>query len=463
MAGRNLKGRIPIFLFLIILVIGILLRLYQIDYNFDGDEIFSTKAASGSFSHIMEVSLQDRPHPPLHNILLFFWIKVFGSSEVSVRMLSVLASLLFLLVLYRLALLLMPKWPALFVLSICSLSPFFIYYGQQARPYSLASLFAVLSVYLLLKIQKDTSTRNAVLYFFSCTALVYTQYMGMFIVLPQLAVTIFSKMSNKKKVLFYGCAGMFSIMFWVIFCSISEPITKGVERVAWIDKPNLLSFASLYISPFGFSPIKGTTKLLIGLMVIILGSVVIKYRNVEPKHVIFLIVLALFGPLVAFVVSHYAPVSVWAPRQLIGPIIFFVCLIGLALALFRGWLRTLLGLVLIAWCILNVPNAFPKNSKPPWRMIAGLISQKQHNQKIAVQEPWVGEPLSYYLNKDIYYLNNSENSLGREGQFVFVCRPFACDKLNEVQSKYKVIETETISWGRYREKTINVQFVGNEK
>jgi uncharacterized membrane protein len=127
MSGKSFKVYLPLFLFLLILIIGILLRLYQIDYNFDGDEIFSTKAASGSFSNMIEASIKDRPHPPLHNILLFFWIKVFGSSEVSVRMLSVLASLLFLLVLYRLALLLMPIWPALFVLSIGSLSPFFIY------------------------------------------------------------------------------------------------------------------------------------------------------------------------------------------------------------------------------------------------------------------------------------------------------------------------------------------------
>jgi hypothetical protein len=283
-----------------------------------------------------------------------------------------------------------------------------------------------------------------------------------FIILPQLGAVIFSKIPNKKKVLSYGCAGMLSIIFWIALCSVNEPITMGIERVAWIDKPDLFSFATLYISPFGFSPIKGGTKLLIGLIAVILSSIVIKYRSVNREKVVLFGALALFGPLAVYLVSLYGPVSVWASRQLIGPIVFFVCLLGLALALFRGWLRTLLGLILVAWCILNVPNAFPENSKPPWRIIAGLISQKQHNQKIVVQEPWVGEPLSYYLNKDVYYLNNSENSLGREGQFVFVCRPFACDKLNEIQSKHKILETETIHWGRHREKTINVHFVGNE-
>jgi hypothetical protein len=458
MARKNLRVYLPLFLFLLILTSGILLRLYQIDYNFDGDEIFSVRAASGSFSHMIGVSIKDRPHPPLHNILLFLWIKVWGNSEASARVLSVLASLFFLLVLYRLALLLMPIGSALFVLSICSLSPFFIYFGQQARPYSLTCLFAAISVFLLLKIQKKPSTKNAVLYFSSCTALVYTQYMGMFIVLPQLAAVFFSKIPSKKKILFYGCAGMLSIIFWIALCSINEPIMKGIERVAWIDKPNFFAFVSLYISPFGFSPIEGTTKLLIGLVAIILSSIVIKHCNVDKKNIIFFGILALFGPLVAFFASQYGPVSVWAPRQLIGPIIFFVCLIGIALALFRGWMRILLGLVLIAWCILNVPNAFPENSKPPWRFVASLIAQKYQDQNIVVQERWMGEPLRYYLNKDVHYLNNFKNGFDRAEQFVFVCRPRVCDKLSEIQSKYKILDKETINskGGEYR--TIYIYF-----
>ena len=463
MTGRSLRVQVPLFLLLLILISGILLRLYQINYDFDGDEIFSVKEASGSFSHMIELSTKDRPHPPLHNVLLFLWIKLWGSSEVSARMLSVLASLLFLLVLYKLALLLMPIWSALFVLSIFSFSPFFIYYGQQARPYSMTCLFAVLSVYLLMRTRADPSTKNAVFYFSSCTALVYTQYMGVFIVLPQLGAVIFSKIPSKKKVLSYGCAGMLSIIFWILLCTINEPITKGVERVAWIDKPSLFSFVSLFISPFGFSLIEGTTKLLTVLIVIILSSIVIKHHSVDQNNVIFLGALALLGPLAVFLGSHYGPVSVWAPRQMIGPIIFFVCLVGLALALFRGWMRTLLGLALIAWCILNVPNGFPENSKPPWRFIAGLIAQKYQDQKIVVQEPWVGEPLSHYLNKDIHYLNNLTNYLDKKKQFIFVCRPFASDKLNEIQSKYEVIETETINWGRNREKAINIHFVRNKR
>jgi uncharacterized membrane protein len=373
MGERLFRVELSLF-FWCIVIGGILLRLYQINYNLDGDEIFSVKATSNSFSHMMEVSIQDRPHPPLHNILLFFWIKVFGSSEVSVRMLSVLASFFFLLILYRLALLLMPKWSALFVLSICSFSSFFVYYGQQARPYSLACLFTILSVYLLFKNQIKSSTVNVVLYFFSCAALVYTQYIGVLILLPQLVAVVFLKTPEQRRLLFYGLAGTLSIVFWILFCSINAPITKGIiERVAWIEKPTVFNFVGLYIvAPFslsGFSSIKSTIKVLVPLIALIIALImsfmIIKHQDVNRRNIILLSALALFGPVVALTVSHYGPVSIWAPRQMIGSIIFFVYLIGLALALFRGWLRILLGLTLVVWCILNVPNAFPENSKPP--------------------------------------------------------------------------------------------------
>lgn len=89
---------------LLIIFLGVFLRLYQISYSLDGDEIFSVQTATGSFSHVIEASIQDRPHPPLHNILLYLWINAFGNSEISVRLLSVLASAVFLVVLYRLSL-----------------------------------------------------------------------------------------------------------------------------------------------------------------------------------------------------------------------------------------------------------------------------------------------------------------------------------------------------------------------
>ena len=60
---------------LLVVAVGLAVRIHKVHYNFDGDEIFSVELASKQFSQVILGSLQDRPHPPLHNILLHLWIK----------------------------------------------------------------------------------------------------------------------------------------------------------------------------------------------------------------------------------------------------------------------------------------------------------------------------------------------------------------------------------------------------
>jgi mannosyltransferase len=88
----RLKIGLEIILLIIIIAVGLAARFHEVCYNLDGDEIFSVELASKSFGEVISRSLQDTPHPPLHNILLHLWIKVFGASEASVRALSVLFS-----------------------------------------------------------------------------------------------------------------------------------------------------------------------------------------------------------------------------------------------------------------------------------------------------------------------------------------------------------------------------------
>src|SRR5437667_12604248 len=65
----------------IVVVLGLAVRFHEVHYNLDGDEIFSVELASKQFVEVISLSLQDRPHPPLHNVFLHLWIKGFGASE----------------------------------------------------------------------------------------------------------------------------------------------------------------------------------------------------------------------------------------------------------------------------------------------------------------------------------------------------------------------------------------------
>jgi uncharacterized membrane protein len=450
---QNIKLELPRVFFLIIITTAILLRVYNIGYNLDGDEVGSVSASSSTFSHMVERAAEDRSHPPLHPALLFIWIKFLGNSEVSVRIFSIAVSFLFLIIVYRLALLLMPVWAALFVLTLYSLSPFFIYYGQQARPYSLLSFLSAISFYLLLKYQNKPSTIKAVWYSFTCVALLYTSYLSVFILIPQFIYVAFFNKQGGKKLVFCGAIGASSILYWIFSSSLLQNVGRLEEKIYWLAKPNFISFLNIYIEPFGWSPFPGASKWLFCIISLILISLIINWQVINRRNVILLTALAFFGPIVIFILSVYGRFSIWASRQMIGEIIFYILLLGLALSTLPKRPRIILGMILISWCTINIHNEFPENAKPPWRYMANLISAKYTDYYIIVQDGGIKDPLQYYMKKEVNYF--SPESLKTQGKVIFVCYPDRCDRLKEISLSHKIIDKKVVSWSRYERISTN--------
>jgi len=447
---------------LLIILLAVLLRLYQIDYNLDGDEIASVHISTGSFSHVIDLTIQDRVHPPLYYILLAFWIKLFGSSEVSVRALSVLISVIFLVVLYRLVLRFTDDNTALFVVLICSLSPYFVFYGEQARPYSLIACFSTLSFYFLLKhFEQPDRKQWRILYGLSCMGLIYSQYMGVLILLPEFAAIFISKVRNKYKLLSYGLAGMLSIVVW--FEVMARTLTpayllkndKGQTGLDWILKPVLIDIPAFYVDIFGRLPIKGNLRLsLVALLLLVaaflVASIVIRHSSVDLRLALTLIALSSFAPVAAWLISRYGPKSIWASRQLIGSAVFFICLIGMGMTvgLRRRWVGVVLGSMLAMWCVFTVPGAFPQHSRPPWRSMARTLGDRARGEDVFGEEPWTVVPLRYYSrDNSVYDLSDYENQPDTADRIVFVCRPTRCEKLGKFTNVYRIRDKEVMSFG----------------
>src|ERR1700756_4617355 len=90
-------------------------------------------------------------HPPFYYLLLSFWIRAFGDGEFQVRFLSAILGILTIPLLYLIVKNLLGDSPALVSALILSLSPFHIYYSQEARMYSLLTFFVLLSIFFMVK------------------------------------------------------------------------------------------------------------------------------------------------------------------------------------------------------------------------------------------------------------------------------------------------------------------------
>ncbi|QKD82573.1 hypothetical protein HPC62_10580 [Thermoleptolyngbya sichuanensis A183] len=92
-------------------------------------------------TQVLRALAQSPEHAPLYFLLAHGWTKLWGSSIVAVRSLSVLFSLISLALIGRLASQLFNSATAGAIATmLLALSPFFVSYAQEARPYSLWSV-----------------------------------------------------------------------------------------------------------------------------------------------------------------------------------------------------------------------------------------------------------------------------------------------------------------------------------
>jgi len=135
-----MKQRAPI---LIIVLLGLSLRLYHLGYH----DLWYDEAKSISIADSFLIR-------PFFYAVLYFWTKIFGLSEFSVRFPALIFSTLSIPSLYALGKKLFNPKVAIIAAAIMALSPFQIWYGQEARHYSAGLFFSITSTYSLIMLMK---------------------------------------------------------------------------------------------------------------------------------------------------------------------------------------------------------------------------------------------------------------------------------------------------------------------
>ena len=180
----NILFRIKIGI-LIILFVGFFVRVYHLGTPSLGmDEGYSVKLAQMSLSQLVAETSAD-VHPPLYYILLHYWIPFLGSSEFSVRFMSVIFAVLAILMIYKVGTLIYDKDVGLLSALILAFSIYHIHYSQEARMYSQAVLFTLVSMFYMIKHKREGKLIFAGGYIISAVCLIYSHVYGWFILAAQ--------------------------------------------------------------------------------------------------------------------------------------------------------------------------------------------------------------------------------------------------------------------------------------
>ena len=130
----------------VIFLSGAWLRLTLLDrQSLWFDEADVVVRAQRSLGTVLRTFVQPGENGPLYNLLLHFWIKIFGPSETSVRLPSAIAGLLSIPVIYAVGWRTLGRRVGLFAAGLLAISPYHVWYSQEAKMYSIAVLLTLLS------------------------------------------------------------------------------------------------------------------------------------------------------------------------------------------------------------------------------------------------------------------------------------------------------------------------------
>ncbi len=187
---------------ILIFALGVALRFIDLgSADLWRDEAFSVRAANQNFSGMIEAIGNDTA-PPLHTIIIHYWMKIFGTGEFSVRFPSFIAGSLTLLFAYLIIKETFKHKNAVLMSSfLVATSPVLIWYSQEARAYALFILMTVASLYYSIRLRSTERIQIKQLLFFILftTVGLYTHNLFMFVAFVNflLIITKFVKYKSK--------------------------------------------------------------------------------------------------------------------------------------------------------------------------------------------------------------------------------------------------------------------------
>src|SRR3989338_6065069 len=274
------------FWLLIILSLSLWIRLVGIHQSLWLDEAIEWCAVTTfSLKQLLFGYMGGDFNPPGHHLLLWFWVRIFGDSEIALRFPSVLFGIGIVYITYKIAKLILGKQDGLIDVSglplkishvsaiFAAFSGLLIYYSQEARMYSMATFFTAGAFYFLIKNESDGKKFGINYLFFSVffTIGLYSHYL-VWLLLPLMFIT-------GKKYIFPA----FTLMPWLpmlfkqiisglsaagnpIWAQLSKTSVKNVllvaikfvtGRIPFPDSGGLLAITVIFVIAFWFLAING--------------------------------------------------------------------------------------------------------------------------------------------------------------------------------------------------------------
>lgn len=462
----------------LILLAALILRLINLNQSLWLDEAISVVYSQkyGLWDFLSVYSLGDF-HPPLYFGILWIWTRVFGTSEIAVRIPSVTFGVLTVWITYFIGKNLFSeqgspkgKKTGLAAAAILAFNPLHVYYSQEARMYSLAAFAVTFSFWAFINLLKGKKYFPWV-YSLSVLLILYSDYLVYLILVAQFAYVAWFERKSLKRFLLAGIAGG---IFWLpwLFIFPSQLKTGQAASIAVPGWANVVGGASskelgLLVAKSIIGRVSFANKYLYAAIVApilcLYGFIVYKALRNLSKEVKLLLVWVLVPVLLAFLISLYIPIFSYFRMIFILPGISLILATGI-LKFSEGNNRLLLGTVIsFSLIFLLMYYVNPKYQREDWK---GAISFAEEGNKTALfEDANIPAPAIYYgcdkncvpglknfPAKDKSDLSNFETEL--------TSKVYLFDYLVEISDSQRFLQRKLEDSGYVNTQTINFNGVG---
>jgi uncharacterized membrane protein len=403
-----------------ILVLGFFLRIYGLDSeSLWLDEGHSIDLARLEPSQMLETLSKD-VHAPLYFLILHYWINLFGEAEFTLRFLSVIFGFFAIFMMYKVGSLIYDKRTGILSSLTLALSPFHIYFSQEARPYALVALLTLLSMYFFIKILEKRTIWNSIGYIVASILLMYTHVFGLFIIISQnifiASSYLFSKKPLKpglKEWILYQAILIVLFIPWIGILAAQALNIQNPDYVTfWIRVPTPLSVFMSFVeySGWGFIPFlflwiylsikKPKTSFYLKLKSIY--NSIKGYIKKGPQNINHLLLAWLLTPiLLPFAISQFLT-PIYLTRYTIGASLAFYLLVAHWLTkVNRNRARSVAIALFIILSFSYLSLYFTEINKDQWRQSASYIDSNAKQGDLLLFHAGYGRegPINYYLDR----------------------------------------------------------------
>lgn len=348
----------------LVLLLGFGLRAANLgDKNVWWDEAWTIVAARQGLSDLT-LQIASDVHPPLYFWLLHGWMTLVGDSEFAARFLSLIWGILTVALTYPLAKRFTSRHTALLAALLTALSRFHIWWSQEARMYTLATLAVILSLYLFSKVLRKNKRRSWLLYTLATALVPYSFYAAVVVMVAQngfVLLTLRRRLQADRHFLHKWIASQVTVV--VAFAPWAFLATRNMRT--WSSStyfaPGL--FAQLYLTLLSTGISTNIERWLIPTVVVTLAAIVgfvALWRERGWRRAMLLTLPLVLLPVLVYLLSlnrglFYSPRIEARYLVLFAPVFYTLVAYGVTFAArqlrYIGWLSLALLLALNGWLL----------------------------------------------------------------------------------------------------------------